>query len=248
MNRQEFIESQGATCKNWRWSWSFVNRDSQFVIFGLWEDNDEVDGGLILCLDWASSETGRNRPSYRESREHIDLVTKDDFALLTFTQFAKAGPDGAVPRNGPRSIERFEPILERRFLFEQSDGWYAAPAPMPPAASFEPLVGRVFEEGERTSALAKRVERNPAARQACLEVHGYSCKVCGDSMEHRYGPVGTRVIEVHHLSEFRLSDGKRQVDPVKDLVPVCPNCHTIIHRKRPAYILDEVREMLHSKV
>lgn len=248
MKRQEFIENQGATCKNWRWSWSFVNREAKFVIFGLWEDNEEVDGGLILSPDWAISEAGRKRPSFRECREHIDLVTEADFALLVFKQFARTGPDGKISRGGPRSIERFEPILERRFLFEQSNGWYAAPAPVPPSTTFEPLIGRVFEEGELISALSKRVERNPAAREACLEAHGYTCKVCGVSMKNRYGPAGTHVIEVHHLEELRLADGKRKVDPVQDLVPLCPNCHTIIHRRRPAYKLDEVREMLHAHV
>ncbi|MBZ6758337.1 HNH endonuclease, partial [Klebsiella grimontii] len=25
MNRKQFIQSRGATCRNWTWSWSFIN-------------------------------------------------------------------------------------------------------------------------------------------------------------------------------------------------------------------------------
>jgi 5-methylcytosine-specific restriction protein A len=29
-----------------------------------------------------------------------------------------------------------------------------------------------------------------------------------------------------------LSKGKQDVDPQKDLLPVCPNCHAMLHWKR----------------
>ncbi|MCW0312025.1 hypothetical protein NB694_001825 [Pantoea ananatis] len=28
MNRKQFIQSEGATCSNWTWSWSFVNHEN----------------------------------------------------------------------------------------------------------------------------------------------------------------------------------------------------------------------------
>ncbi|HCB1572990.1 TPA: HNH endonuclease, partial [Klebsiella quasipneumoniae] len=37
MNRKQFIQSRGATCRNWTWSWSFINHDDQLVIFGAWD-------------------------------------------------------------------------------------------------------------------------------------------------------------------------------------------------------------------
>ncbi|MDQ2907279.1 MAG: hypothetical protein M3Y81_27545 [Chloroflexota bacterium] len=37
-----------------------------------------------------------------------------------------------------------------------------------------------------------------------------------------------------------------RVDPIKDLRPVCPNCHTIIHSQYPPYSIDEVRAMVRN--
>jgi 5-methylcytosine-specific restriction protein A len=33
------------------------------------------------------------------------------------------------------------------------------------------------------------------------------------------------------------------VDPIKDLRPVCPNCHAIIHRTDPPCSVDELRQI-----
>ena len=34
------------------------------------------------------------------------------------------------------------------------------------------------------------------------------------------------------------------VDPVTDLRPVCPNCHAVLHARKPAYSIEDVRELL----
>lgn len=39
MNRKQFIQGQGATCKNG--SWSFISHDRQIVIFGAWDTERE---------------------------------------------------------------------------------------------------------------------------------------------------------------------------------------------------------------
>ena len=76
-------------------------------------------------------------------------------------------------------------------------------------------------------------ERNPKARQACIDYWGYKCVVCGMSFGEKYGDLGEGFIHVHHLLPIADSDGERQVDPVEELRPVCPNCHAMLHRKRP---------------
>jgi 5-methylcytosine-specific restriction protein A len=35
-----------------------------------------------------------------------------------------------------------------------------------------------------------------------------------------------------------------RVDPIRDLRPVCPNCHAMIHRRIPAYSIEELKKML----
>jgi 5-methylcytosine-specific restriction enzyme A len=38
-----------------------------------------------------------------------------------------------------------------------------------------------------------------------------------------------------------------EVDPVKDLKPLCPNCHAIIHRTMPPIKVSKLMEVLNSK-
>jgi len=84
--------------------------------------------------------------------------------------------------------------------------------------------------------------RDPEARLKCLKKWGYKCYVCGKNLEDIYGPTGKNVIEVHH--EKQICEGYRVTDPEKDLKPVCPDCHTIIHTRRPMYEIKEVSEMM----
>jgi 5-methylcytosine-specific restriction protein A len=64
--------------------------------------------------------------------------------------------------------------------------------------------------------------------------------------EKVYGAIGKKYIHVHHvipLSEIRK---EYALDPVKDLVPVCPNCHAIIHRTQPPLTVKQLKEHLES--
>ncbi|EMZ3563509.1 hypothetical protein ABDI75_005511 [Klebsiella pneumoniae] len=47
MNRKQFIQSRGATCRNWTWSWSFINHDDQLVIFGAWDVERDQERAVI---------------------------------------------------------------------------------------------------------------------------------------------------------------------------------------------------------
>lgn len=107
----------------------------------------------------------------------------------------------------------------------------------------------VYEEGERiTGAICEEIKRNPEARIACLAEKGHRCIVCEKDLEEVYGVPG--IIHVHHLKPLHETIGTRAVDPNKDLIPVCPNCHAVIHSKRNdfgqpgVYTPDEVRAML----
>jgi len=74
MNRKNFIESQGATCHNWQWSWSFINENEKVIIFGAWDLFTEGNTSLIFSEDWQAYSGGRKAPGYNQSREHIRLI------------------------------------------------------------------------------------------------------------------------------------------------------------------------------
>ena len=51
-------------------------------------------------------------------------------------------------------------------------------------------------------------------------------------------------IQIHpgaHIVPLAEIKQEYEVDPVKDLIPVCANCHAMIHRRRPALALEEIR-------
>lgn len=75
-------------------------------------------------------------------------------------------------------------------------------------------------------------KRNPHLRQRCIEAYGnkYECLVCGMNFVTRYGEIGKEFIEVHHLNPISETDGEHEVNPETDLIPLCSNCHSMIHR------------------
>ena len=87
-------------------------------------------------------------------------------------------------------------------------------------------------------------ERNRDARDRCVKYYGTTCVICGFDFEKMYGEVGRNVIHVHHLKPLYEIGETYSVDPMKDLRPVCPNCHVIIHKNNPAYSIDEVEVMI----
>ena len=108
-------------------------------------------------------------------------------------------------------------------------------------------VETIFEEGRRYPLELEAAERNPKARAACLAHHGTTCIACGFCGEHRFGPLGKDLIHVHHIKEMRTQNGAYLIEPIKDLVPLCANCHTMAHRRRPAYSVRELVRMLAQK-
>lgn len=101
-----------------------------------------------------------------------------------------------------------------------------------------------FREGTVISVTVNAYERNPKARQRCIETFGYRCSVCDFDFELRYGPSGRGLIHVHHLHPLSAIGGDYQIDPVRDLRPICPNCHAMIHRQDPPYTIEQLRAML----
>jgi 5-methylcytosine-specific restriction protein A len=102
----------------------------------------------------------------------------------------------------------------------------------------------VYSEGTPSQITLTKYERNPYARKKCLEHYGTSCSVCNFNFEKVYGEIGKDFIHVHHLTQVAKVDKTYSVDPIKDLRPVCPNCHAMIHRKKEAISPEELKSRL----
>ena len=103
------------------------------------------------------------------------------------------------------------------------------------------------EEGRTIEVLQSRYERDPRLRHKCLEFYGYDCTICDMNFAERYGNEAEGLIHVHHLHPLSEVKAVHEVDPIRHLRPVCPNCHLLIHRQVPAYTIDEVKAMLRNK-
>ena len=112
----------------------------------------------------------------------------------------------------------------------------------PAPGELEP--GQYWEGAVRRIAV-NRYERDPKARQACLAHHGYVCYACDADLTKTYGDeLGRRAIHVHHVIPMATRGKQYQLDPIKDLVPLCPNCHNVIHKTDPVKAPDEFRKSL----
>ena len=119
-------------------------------------------------------------------------------------------------------------------------GWYAPhDVRAPKKGAIEPRL-----EGAEVLRLLSIRERDPVLRGACLAVHGCRCKICGNDLGEIYGELGKGFIHVHHRRGLAGRKGSAVTDPAKDLIPVCPNCHSIIHRGGCTRSPDEVRRYL----
>ena len=91
-----------------------------------------------------------------------------------------------------------------------------------------------------------RYERNPINRKKAIQAQGSKCVICGFDYNNVYGKdLADGYIEVHHI--VPLAEGPQIVDPAKDLIPVCANCHRMLHRKKKNNIsVDELKHKLNQ--
>lgn len=245
MTRREFIESVGATCQNWQWSWSFVNHAKRFVVFGAWDRNTAGQRSLVLSETWKINNRGRKNPGFQQSREHVRLVVEERYALKTFPmEYSDARKDEYGV--GPATIKGFKPELSDRNLKQIGNGWYACDSCDDIQLAEEIPNPEKYSEGAKALISINAFERSANARRACIRYHGLNCTACGFNFEATYGPLGEDFIHVHHIVPIGAIGCEYSVDPVKDLIPVCPNCHAMIHRVNPPLTIDQLREILNK--
>lgn len=243
MSRKQFIESHGATCRNWNWSWSFVNENEKFVIFGAWDEYRDGNRSLIFSEKWQRNLRGRKKAGYKQSREHIRLVEEEGYQLKTFPMTQSESSKDKT-EGGPAQIASFERRLTNKSLKRVGDNWYASDDEMVIRLPEEVEKPEQYFEGVSSKVAVNRYERNRAARTKCIETHGYICAVCSINFEEAYGPIGTHYIHVHHIVPLSKIKKGYKLDPVKDLVPVCPNCHAMIHITEPVLTVEQIRQHL----
>lgn len=193
----------------------------------------------FLSQHWS----GEDKDVYRVLIDFDVLLHPDNQPILTLDNLKTKSLDQQqwTPQSSGISI-RSEIVDELEAVwFDFLNSQEVSVSPFTPQ---NPDTQTSYKEGSSSQVIQTRYERNPHARKACIEHYGYTCSVCSFDFEKIYGAIGKDFVHVHHLTEVATAKKPYMVDPIKDLRPVCPNCHAMLHRKRPPYDIDELKTKL----
>lgn len=171
--------------------------------------NNSTFSSIYECTDHRFYDDIRNNIAIRQEMRIEDDASGHLYSLhlKTYSQFLES--------------KAFKKLFKQRINIEGN-------ATSVPSNSFH-----VETEGERKhiDKETEVIRRNPKLRQQCLNKYGYQCQCCGMNFAEIYGEeLGANFIEVHHLqaiSTYEI-DGIPE-SFVENLVPLCSNCHSMIH-------------------
>lgn len=100
-------------------------------------------------------------------------------------------------------------------------------------------------EGAVLERRVNRYERDPKLREEAIRIHGVNCFGCGINIKETYG-LAKDFIHIHHVKPLSTVRGGR-VSSEKDLKPLCPNCHAVVHLKTPPISIAKLKRMIKKK-
>lgn len=101
-------------------------------------------------------------------------------------------------------------------------------------------------EGAKRTITVNAYERSKKARDVCIAYWQAICAVCGMDFEKVYGDIGKGFIHVHHLVKIADIGQEYAVDPIRDLIPVCPNCHAMLHKSEPPMTIEALKAKIRT--
>ena len=168
--------------------------------------------------------------------------------------------DASEPASWPKDWTTIHISMKKVGVVVEQPAGYDFDAVFPWAAGFLGLAVSLLPLEERTDSpsegesegavllrVVKQYERSRINRATCIEIHGTGCKICGFNFGSSYGEIGDGFIHVHHVVPISEMEGGYILDPAKDLIPVCPNCHSMLHRRNPALLPGELIQILNKE-
>lgn len=184
---------------------------------------------IYECLDHNFYDRVRNRIATNREMAAIDEEAELMYSihLKTYSQFLES--------------KAFKNLFKHKINIEEN-GKISKSKPEPKIPKF-----RNESEGERKHITKEMdvIRRNPQLRQQCIDRYGYQCQCCGMDFAEMYGKaLGANFIEVHHLKPISTFETEGiPKDFVENLVPLCSNCHSMIHHiEQSDHQLRDLRE------
>ena len=104
--------------------------------------------------------------------------------------------------------------------------------------------GLYLVEGKLVESTSYKYERNSKARELCLEHYGFICKICEYDGSKHFTVINHPIIDVHHITPVAQIGEEYEIDPIADLVPLCPNCHRFVHSREEPYSVVEAIDLM----
>ncbi|MEG0431382.1 MAG: HNH endonuclease [Anaerovoracaceae bacterium] len=162
----------------------------------------------------------------------LKLIEQVDTVLLSLEYLKKHGLK-AAPQGPLKVKEELSEYIDLYMNDIVSDGVFP-----------DSDVSSIIKEGAVVSVKVNKYERSSIARQKCIEYHGTTCKICGFNFKEHYEDIGEDFIHVHHIIPVSEIGKEYVIDYKKDLIPVCPNCHAMLHRKDKEGKLLSVKQLI----
>ncbi len=220
---------------------------------GNWDTgyNKYKDDWFIFCNIGVAGRTGHDYNNqfvgnelvwFGKNRSKIETASIQSLIspigkVYIFTRTSNKDPFMYAGIGKAKSVEDTSPV---KIVWEYVDENEFSPVVLPE----EVLKVQKYREGVTKQISVNVYERNPEARRKCIEHYGTSCCVCQFEFLKFYGQIGEDFIHVHHLKPLSEIGQDYELEPIEDLRPVCPNCHAMLHRKKPPYTIEELRYII----
>lgn len=213
---------------DWKRSFNYENGDILFMYVS--GDIQKVRYKVVVLDGLVQTDDTQNNEEfwvdeekYEQSKEwnysRIRLVDEVDVDELSLAKLREHGLKSNIQGSMKLTDNELRNYIMAFFKYDLTEGYYPDE------------VSEILEEGKSTSVTVNAYERNPIARKKCIEYFGVQCQICKLDFEKTYGEVGKDFIHVHHIIPLHKIQQDYIVNPQKDLLPVCPNCHAMLHRK-----------------
>ena len=100
-------------------------------------------------------------------------------------------------------------------------------------------------EGEKKYVPILISKRDLKLRNECIKKKGLNCEICNFNFEKVYGELGKGFIHVHHINPLSGIEDSTE-NSIDDLIPICPNCHEMIHRHKKCLEVDELKNLIET--
>jgi predicted HNH restriction endonuclease len=208
----------------------------------------------------------KDRGDDKFSQKVRNLRSHKTLEQYEFCTYEHRGNNGywSITAKGISYLEKNEAFLNYLIVnsFDYADTIEALEAVTNPNETNEANFVLIDEETEIFEGLEAEVKqkiriRSKTLREKALRHYTIddkiACQACGFDFEKVYGEHGKGFIEIHHIKPIFSYDEagvtKAIEEALKDVIPLCANCHRMIHRRKERMLtLDELRKIIAAQL